>query len=147
MRYFGYFMFLLIWGCGGNNNQDTGQNAMRLRQYMVHGEQLYVQHCSNCHQLEGNGLGQLYPPLDSSDYMLEDVGRTICLIKNGMKGEILVNGKDYNLEMPANKKLTNIEIAEIATYIYNAWGNQHGLISVTEVNRIIENCNHNLDEK
>ncbi len=147
MRYFGWFMFLLIWGCGGKNNNENGQNAMRLRQYMVHGEQLYVQHCSNCHQLEGNGLGQLYPPLDSSDYMLEDVDRTICLIKNGLKGEIVVNGKDYNLEMPANEKLTNIEVAEIATYIYNAWGNQHGLISVTEVNRIIENCNHNLDER
>jgi mono/diheme cytochrome c family protein len=146
MRYLGW-LFLLLWSCGGSNNRAEGENAIRFRQYMVQGQQLYLQHCSNCHQAEGTGLAQLYPPLAQSDYMLEDVGRTVCLIKYGLTGEIMVNGRDYNLPMPANPQLTDIEIAEIATYIYNAWGNQHGLISVTEVTQMLNTCDKNMHQK
>ena len=38
-------------------------------QYFVQGEKLYLQHCSNCHQKGGEGLGLLYPPVAASDYM------------------------------------------------------------------------------
>ena len=137
MRYFGWFC-LLLWGCGGGGAE--GENAVRLRQYFVQGQQLYEQHCSNCHQTDGKGFTQLYPPLAQSDYMLADINRTVCLIKYGMQGEITVNEKKYDQPMPANTKLTNIEIAEIATYIGNAWGNQHGLISVKEVNTLLKQC-------
>lgn len=147
MRYLGGLFLVVLWGCGGSVNQAEGENTMRFRQYMVQGEQLYLQHCSNCHQIEGNGLAQLYPPLANSDFMLEDIGRTVCLIKYGITGEIRVNNKDYNLEMPANQKLTDIEIAEIATYISNAWGNQYGLISVTKVTQLLKTCDKSLLKK
>lgn len=146
MRYFGWFI-LLLWSCGGGGHRAEGENTMRFRQYMVQGQQLYLQHCSNCHQVEGKGLAQLYPPLAQSDYMQEDVERTVCLIKYGLAGEIVVNGKDYNLVMPGNPQLTDIEIAEIVTYIYNAWDNQHGLISVTEVTKMLKACDSKEQQK
>jgi mono/diheme cytochrome c family protein len=147
MQYLGFLCLLILWSCGGSSNQAEGENAVRLRQYFVQGQQLYQQYCSNCHQTDGIGLAQVYPPLARSDYMLEDIQRTVCLIKYGLAGEIMVNGKDYNLEMPANTQLTDIEIAEILTYITNTWGNEHGLISVTEVTPLLKVCDPGRNKK
>lgn len=138
---------LFFSGCGSysefsNEATKDYSNAemQKFAKYIVAGKQLYTIHCSNCHQESGQGLGKLYPPLAKSDYMLADVNRTVCLIKNGIKGEIEVNGVVFNQEMPALDELTNLEIAEIATYIYNNWENERGFITVMEVDKALQNC-------
>ncbi|MFN3841405.1 MAG: c-type cytochrome [Cyclobacteriaceae bacterium] len=109
--------------------------------YYNQGEQLYLNHCSNCHQSNGTGLGRVYPPLHQSDYMKNNFETVICIMKNGLEGEIVVNGKDYNQAMPGVPALTDLEIAEIATYIYNTWEHQRGLVDVNEVSQILRQCN------
>lgn len=104
---------------------------------------MYQQHCINCHQEDGTGLGKLIPPLSGADYMLDNIARTACLIKYGMDGEIIVNGQDYNQPMPANEQLTDIEVAQILTYITNSWQNEEGYFSVKEVSTYLDSCNNN----
>ncbi len=65
----------------------------------------------------------------------------ICLMRKGIQNEIIVNGNTYNQRMPSNPALTDIEIAEIATYIYNTWDHSKGLIETKEVTKIMEACN------
>jgi len=114
--------------------------SVKFQQYFVEGEQLYVTHCSNCHQKNGKGLGLLYPPLDQSDYMDNNLQEVICLMKYGKSGEIVVNGKTYNQPMPGVITLTSLEIAEIATYIYNSWSHKRGIIEVIEVTKTLDQC-------
>ena len=64
----------------------------------------------------------------------------ICLMKYGKEGEVIVNGKSYIQPMPGVVSLTDIEIAEIATYIYNSWDHQRGLIEVSTVSKLMNNC-------
>lgn len=116
------------------------KSSPKFEQYFIQGQQLYLTHCSNCHQATGKGLGLLYPPLDSSDYMQQNIEDVLCLIRNGKEGELVVNGKSYNQKMPGNLILTDLEIAEIATYIYNAWDNKQGLLDVKFTSRILESC-------
>ena len=118
----------------------TDDKMQKYAKYMIQGKQLYTTHCSNCHQENGDGLGKLFPPLAKSDYMLTDIPRSICAIKNGLKGEIKVNGKSYNQAMPALERLTNLEIAEITTYIYNSWGNEKGMVELETVEESLSNC-------
>lgn len=118
----------------------SSEKLQKYAKYMIQGKQLYTTHCSNCHQENGDGLGKLFPPLAQSDYMLKDIPRTICGIKHGLKGEIMVNGKSYNQAMPALDRLTNLEIAEISTYIYNSWGNEKGMIELETVEEALSNC-------
>lgn len=61
-------------------------------------------------------------------------------MKYGLKEPITVNGKKFVQPMPGVVTLTDLEIAEIATYIYNSWDHQRGIIDVTEVNNVIKNC-------
>jgi mono/diheme cytochrome c family protein len=109
-------------------------------QYFVQGQTLYEKHCSNCHQKNGQGLGRLYPPLASNDFLQNNFEKSLCLMKFGIQGEITVNGKSYNKTMPAIPSLTELEIAEIATYIGNSWGREKGLIDVATSSKIISGC-------
>lgn len=126
---------LIVVGC---NTRATNQT--KFQQYYVQGEVLYQAHCSNCHQKGGTGLGLLYPPVNKSDFMDNHFEEVICLIKNGRKGELLVNGKLYNKEMKGIGSLTELEIAEIATYIYNTWDHQRGIVEVKEIAAAISAC-------
>jgi cytochrome c551 len=132
------FIFL---NCTQQTNQENNNSSSnKFQQYYYQGEQLYTRHCGNCHQKGGKGLGRVYPPLDSSDYMQQNFESVICLIRNGKKGELIVNGKSFNQPMPGISILTDLEIAEISTYIYNTWKNKRGIIDVKEVSKILTAC-------
>ena len=134
--------FVLIVSCMMSfcTSKPSNDSSPKFQQYFVKGEQLYEKHCSNCHQKNGSGLGQLYPPLDSSDYMRDSLDEVLCLIRYGKSGEIIVNGKSYNQQMPGISELTHLEIAQIATFIYNSWTHKKGLIEVKQTSKILSRC-------
>lgn len=137
------FLLAIALACGSEKAEEREYTIkdiddLKTRQYAINGKVLYERLCANCHQEDGSGLGKLIPPLAGSDYMNEDIGRTIRIIKHGMEGEIMVNGVVYNQPMPPNPQLTPMDISEITTYIYNVWGNKQGLITPGMVRENLE---------
>lgn len=130
--------FILFQGCTPGSTEK--KSSTKFKQYYIKGESLYLKHCSNCHQKNGTGLGLLYPPLNRSDYMDANIPAVVCLIRHGIQGEIIVNGKSFNKEMPGIPQLTDLEIAQVSTYIYNTWTHQHGILEVKEVSQILKDC-------
>lgn len=118
------------------------QKDTKFDQYHVQGEQLYLKNCSNCHQKEGTGLGLVYPPLDTSDFMDSHLDEVLCIMKYGTEGELIVNGKNFNKPMKGIPSLTDLEIAEISTYIYNTWSHHKGMVEVSKVSGVIQKCKH-----
>lgn len=114
------------------------EEKIKLEQYYIGGKELYEQNCANCHQKDGKGFQNLYPAIAGSDY-LKDKEKVIYIIKNGLSGEIMVNGRKYNQPMPANNQLTNLDIAEIVTYIYNEWNGETKITEVKEVEKVLNN--------
>jgi len=83
------------------------------QQYVVEGMNLYQTNCANCHQVDGSGLKDLYPPLAKTDlWQRVKMNELACLIKHGEKDSIRVNDKLYNAYMPGNPKLQALDIAE-----------------------------------
>lgn len=149
MKYLNNLVFLfaiLLASCSSNTekeskNTETGsRDEIRLKQYRVKGAEIYNQLCANCHQKDGSGLASLYPPLAGSDYLLNDLERAACVVKNGLFEEIVVNGKTYKQMMPANSQLTPLQVAEVVTYISNSWGNEKGLSGVKDVEKWLNKC-------
>jgi len=134
----GAFSFLI--SCSSKPESTKKGTSIKFDQYYVHGEVLYATHCSNCHQKTGTGLGRVYPPLVKSDFMDRHPEAVICLIRNGKEGELIVNGKSFNQRMPGIPSLTDLEIAEITTFIYNAWGGEREMFEVNEVSRVLMGC-------
>jgi len=93
-----------------------------LAEQMKQGKQLYMQTCFACHQVSGQGIAGAFPPLAKSDYLNADTDRAINAVIHGLTGEITVNGNKYNSVM-TSQNLTDEEIADVMTYVYNNWGN------------------------
>ncbi|MFB0948328.1 MAG: cytochrome c551 [Spirosomataceae bacterium] len=128
---------LLIIDCSLISCQS--KEELRKEQMIINGRELYVVHCANCHQENGSGLGDLYPPIANSDY-LKNKERIICMIRYGASGDMVVNGKTYNQAMPANRDLYDLDIASIMTFIYNEWGDETVATSADSVHEVLENC-------
>jgi mono/diheme cytochrome c family protein len=104
----------------------------------LQGKNLYLQHCSSCHFETGEGLRQLMPPLAGSDFLEKYPNLVVRAMKKGMSGEIVVNGKTYNHEMPGNKELSEFQIVNIMNYINQAWGNDYGNITVPDCRKWLQ---------
>ncbi len=113
----------------------SGQDKAAL---MKRGAEVYKAYCQTCHQPTGAGLPNVYPPLAGSDYIKSKPKATIIdNVVNGLKGEVVVNGKKFNnvmVPLPAN--YTNDDAAAVITYALNTWGNNGGLVSAAEVKKI-----------
>jgi mono/diheme cytochrome c family protein len=107
----------------------------------VQGERLYGTYCANCHGTDGNGLKNLYPPLNKSDYLAENNDKVACIILNGLEDEIVVNGKNYMMPMAGFSNLTDVDITNIVNYINTAWENDIPETSIQKVKANLQSCN------
>jgi len=99
------------------------------------GQALFNGTCSVCHQANGEGLANVFPPLAKSDLIAADPKRPIRILLQGLNGKVTVNGKDYNSVMPPMNQLNDDEVANILTFVLNSWGNPGGHVSADEVNK------------
>lgn len=135
------FLLGLIFSCAPKSTDEGNELAKiadpEVMKYAIPGKNLYENYCANCHQSDGKGLGRLIPPLRDADYFKASVHRSIWIMKYGQKGEILVNGVQYNQPMPASQRLTPLEIAQISTYLFNIWGMEEGIITSSDVEKYL----------
>jgi nitrite reductase (NO-forming) len=68
---------------------------------------------------------------------MADKTRAIGILENGLKGEIIVNGKQYHGEMP-KLPLGDVEIASVLSYVRNSFGNQGDTVSLADVRQMRE---------
>lgn len=104
------------------------------------GERLYKENCLNCHQEQGQGVGKLIPPLTDTKYLIQYRNQLPCIIKNGMQGEIKINGILYNEKMPISNKMTEADMVNLLNYIGKNFGNNLETFTMKEVNENLENC-------
>ncbi|MFV0539664.1 MAG: copper-containing nitrite reductase [Aestuariibaculum sp.] len=109
--------------------------AKSFEEQMEFGKQTYMQTCFACHQSEGQGVPNAFPPLAKSDYLNADVNRAIGIVLNGLTGEITVNGEKYNSVM-TRQMLSSEEIANVLTYVYNSWGNNGTKVTRQMVDKV-----------
>ena len=103
-----------------------------LKASIERGKDIYTAQCMSCHQEQGEGIEDIYPPLAKSDYLMADKKRSIVQVIHGASGEMKVNGKTYNGEMPAFE-LSDSEVSDVLNYIRNSWGNKGAAVTPEEV--------------
>lgn len=86
------------------------------------GQKIFSTICAACHQPTGRGVPNVFPPLAGSDFLNADKHRAIKIVINGRQGEIVVNGQKFNNSMP-KFPLTDQDIANVLTFVYNSFGN------------------------
>jgi mono/diheme cytochrome c family protein len=96
------------------------------------GRRLFTSICAACHQPTGRGLPNVFPPLAGSDFLNADKNRAIKTVIFGRQGEVVVNGMKFNNSMPSFP-LTDQDIANALTFVYNSFGNSGLEVTPDEV--------------
>lgn len=119
-------------------------NALRAGEVNNPGAQLYLDNCAACHRSDGKGYKNTFPALDgASSLNSDDPSSAIHLILVG--GKVPVTKKaPSGLTMPDfGWRLSDDEVAELATFIRNSWNNQSSSVSGGQVEDIRKIANKN----
>jgi mono/diheme cytochrome c family protein len=84
------------------------------------GAQLYTDNCAGCHQAQGRGVPNVFPPLAGNPVVLaQDPNDILKVVDRG------IAARGNYIAMPAfNIQLTPQQVAEIANYVRTSWGNK-----------------------
>lgn len=105
--------FLLLPATGAAQSDET-QNIEQLTE----GQQLYTDNCSGCHQPSGLGIPGSFPPLKDNPNV-DDAEYVRGVVKNGLSGQIEVNGETYDGVMPSFGTLDDTQIDAIIAFLQN----------------------------
>ncbi len=95
---------------------------------VAEGEKVYANNCAACHQAAGTGSGTSFPPLANNPVVNGgSVEEQVATILKGLSGKT-INGVAYTGAMTPFGGLTDNQIASVATYERNAWGNSGGVV-------------------
>lgn len=113
------------------------QRAETVAERIEYGRRIYNRDCAACHQAEGQGIPNVFPPLAEADYLNGDTTRAISAVIHGLLGPITVNGVEYNSIMPS-VELSDEEVANVLTFVYSQWGNSGEVVTPEEVRAVRE---------
>jgi len=100
-------------------------------------------HCATCHQANGKGIANIYPPLSKSAW-IDDDERLIKITLKGLWGPIEVNGVKYDPSKGVPPMtgfagmLNDNEIAAVLSYVRQSFGNDGEFITPGQVRRVRE---------
>ena len=101
------------------------------------GWQVYTASCASCHQPDGMGIKDKFPPLAGSEWANGPARRVIALSLDGVMGPQNVKGVEYRGVMPAwRNALTDAQLAAALTYMRQTWGNAAPPVSAMDVNKV-----------
>ena len=100
------------------------------------GLKLYNTYCRACHQSDGNGDDNHFPPLAGSEWVKGDKERLIKIVLNGLNGPVTVKGKTFNGMMPKNDLLSDDQVADILTYVRQSFGNTAGVVNPEDIKKL-----------
>ena len=94
------------------------------------GAQVFAAHCSVCHQLDGQGIAGVIPPLGGSAWVNGPDTMPVKILLHGLSGPITVKGVEYRGAMPEfGNQLSDSEIAQVLSYARAHWGNTAGPVT------------------
>ncbi|HEY5048465.1 MAG TPA: cytochrome c [Rhizomicrobium sp.] len=101
---------------------------------MAQGRAVYVDECSACHKMDGAGVARFFPPLRGNTNVQQTNPTTLLhYILTGAQ-TATTSAKPTPFSMPTYAwKLNNDELAAVATYIRNSWGNVAPAVSRDQV--------------
>ena len=118
-------------------------SSIQAQDALSRGQTVYMQVCFACHQPTGLGLPGMFPPLAGSDWVAaKKPHRMIRMVLHGLTGPVTINGKPFAtpapLMPPQGAALSDTQIADVLTYVRDAYGNKASAVTPEQVAAIRE---------
>ena len=113
------------------NSQSASSNAPN------NGAAIYGDSCSACHRMSGEGIEHMFPTLKgSSSVQQSDPTTIIRVILQGAR-TVPTDARPTPSSMPAyGWKLNDAQVAAVASYVRNAWGNVAPPVTADQVRNL-----------
>jgi mono/diheme cytochrome c family protein len=104
---------------------------------LARGEVLYDQQCAACHGDQGQGAAGAYPALagNRSVVMPSHVNAVQAILAGGFSPATAGNPRPYGMP-PFRTLLNDADIAAVASFVRQSWGNRAGAVAPQEVQRL-----------
>lgn len=104
---------------------------------MTAGAAIFSDACASCHYADGRGQPKLFPPIPGSAVAQQgDATGLIHLILAGGRTAPTPTRPSFTTMPSFAWKLDDGQVAAVATYVRNAWGNRAGAVSEQDVRRL-----------
>jgi mono/diheme cytochrome c family protein len=101
---------------------------------MAAGQEVYAHACIACHEADGSGAPRIYPPLPGNALLQSpDPSSTLRIILDGAQTVTTPRAPNAGSMPDYGKQLSDQEIADVANYIRNSWGNAAALVTPAQV--------------
>jgi mono/diheme cytochrome c family protein len=120
--------FLLL-SCSGHKKSNIGNSSVDINKPAVQpellskdlqeGQDIYKRYCLSCHQIKGNGVSGMYPPLAGNPDLKGPNDTLIYTVLRGKAGKIEVNGTVYSSIMAPHNYLTDEQVSNVLNYLLN----------------------------
>jgi mono/diheme cytochrome c family protein len=107
---------------GPNPPPETGE-APAVAAVNADGAAVFNDTCIACHQENGEGKPDEFPPLAGNPDMFLSSDFPAFVVLNGIEGKITVQGALFDNVMPPFDFLSDEEIAAVLAYVRAQWGN------------------------
>ena len=103
---------------------------------MARGQRLYEDRCADCHGARGQGAQGAYPALAGNRKLTMRSASNVVrvVVEGGFAPTTAGNPRPFGMP-PFGQSLNNAEVADVVTYVRNAWGNHAGPTSELDVVR------------
>lgn len=116
---------------------ERKQAARASSRVLDRGAKVYEQQCATCHGDRGQGVPSIYPALAGNRaVLLHAPNNLVQVIRNGgFSPSTAGNPQPFGMP-PFGQVLSHEDIAAVATYVRQAWGNAAPAISTFDVHRV-----------
>lgn len=106
-------------------------------QLMARGGKIYEQQCAQCHQASGEGVEAAWPPLKANASVVapSPANTIMAVLAGGFAPSTTANPRPHGMP-PFGQVLSDQDVAAVATYVRNSWGNQAGTVTLSQVRRV-----------
>jgi mono/diheme cytochrome c family protein len=114
-------------------------NQNNLQASIARGKIVYAARCLSCHQIDGGGVQNMNPPLTKTKWVLGDKSQLIQIVLKGLNSGVVIDDIEYHNVMASHADLSDLQIADVLTYVRNSFGNKAKIITPAEVKLVRAN--------
>ncbi|SFP38006.1 cytochrome c [Variovorax sp. 770b2] len=101
------------------------------------GARVYKSFCAQCHQPDGKGVAGTFPRLAGNASVLgDDATSLIRLAVQGGRGPRTATGPAPQMMPAFDDTLTDVQIAQVLTYVRQSWGNTARPVTTNDVTKL-----------
>ena len=119
-----------------SQTKPVSSSQNKLAASIERGKKVYTERCLTCHQADGGGVQNMNPPLTKTKWVLGDKTQLIQIVLKGLSTGVEIDGDSYHNVMASHADLSDLQIADVLTYVRNSFGNKAKAVTEDEVKTV-----------